>query len=446
MPARPLRIAWLGPAPGGQAGVRGAAADLLKGLAREGHRIDCFLPAAEGQSVAQIAADEQEAFGEENRAFEENVTLIRGASRWRWDRWYSRGKVAALASGLLARGVASLLLRREIVRRHRRRPYDLIYQFSSIETPGVPARLVREVPLVIHPETHIAGELRWLIAERGLALRCQPRHMFAMVVALMFVRARIQRRSIRRARLLICISGVFRDHLVADYGFPRERTVVVPNPVHTTRFSTTTRRTELGEPPVVLVLGRISARKGIEDVVAVARKLLEKGVGARVRVVGGPSLWSDYTTLLDDLPAENSEYLGSVSAGEVPKLLLESDVLLQASRYEPFGLTVGEALAAGVPVVATSEVGAREGVNAETLTVVASGDGDGMANAIAHTLERMRTEPAWLRDGARVEAHRLFAPEVVCAQLSAALERLVDRSGPMPSAAPETFDDRTTAA
>jgi glycosyltransferase involved in cell wall biosynthesis len=426
--AKPLRIAWLGPAPGGHAGVRGVAAELLKGLARYGHRIDCFLPAAEGQSVAQIAAENRLALGEEDTAFEENVTMIRGASRWQWDRWYSRGKVTALASGLLARGVASLLLRREIARRHRREPYDLIYQFSSIETPGVPARLARAVPLVIHPETHIAGELRWLIAERRLAFRCQPRHVFAPVAALMFVRARIQRHTIRRARLLVCISGVFRDHLVRDYGFPRERTVVVANPVNTARFSTATRRVGLADPPNVLVLGRISARKGVEDVVAVAGALLQRGVDARVRVVGGPSLWSDYTSLLEDLPAENGEYAGPVSAEEVPELLLASDVLLQASRYEPFGLTVGEALAAGVPVVATSEVGAAEGVDPAVLTVIEPGDVEGMTSAVAQMLERLRSEPARLRAGARSEAERLFAPEVVCAQISGALHRLLEGS------------------
>lgn len=457
MASRPLRIAWLGPAPGGHAGVRGVAAELLGGLARRGHRIDCFLPAAEGQSTVRIAGSEEIDFGEGNLAFGDNVTLIWGTSRWQWNRWYSRGKVAAFASGALARGVASLRLRREIARRHRRQPYDLIYQFSSIETPGVPPGLARAVPLVIHPETHIAGELRWLIAERRLALRCQPAYVFAAVAALMFVRTRVQRRAIRRARLLICISGVFRDHLVRDYGFPRERTVVVPNPIRVDRFAALDARVTtlpigdlpasppiddqpahrqptgdppggdrpVGEPPVVLVLGRISVRKGVEDVVAVARILLARGIAVRIRIAGGPSLWSDYTRLLDDLPRENAEYIGSVSAGEVARLLRESDVLLQVSKYEPFGLTVGEALSAGVPVVATTEVGAAENVDRSVLTTVSPGDVQGMASAIAATIARLRANPEKIRSRARAEADRLFATETVCEQISVALERLV---------------------
>jgi glycosyltransferase involved in cell wall biosynthesis len=427
MPAKPLRIAWLGPTPGGYAGVRGVAAELLGGLARRGHQIDCFFPAAEDQAHVKIAGDEQVTFGEGNLAFGDNVTFVWGTSRWQWNRWYSRGKVSAFASGMLARGVASLRLRREIARRHRQQPYDLVYQFSNIETPGLPASLARAVPLVIHPETHIAGELRWLIAERRLCLRCQPPYIFVIVATIMFFRALAQRHAIRRASLLICISSVFRDHLVHDYGFPVERTVVVPNPVRTDRYSSADRSS--GEPPTVLVLGRISTRKGIEDVVAVARVLLERDVDVRLRVVGGPSLWSDYTKLLEDLPGANAEYGGHLGAAEIPAELAHSDILLQASKYEPFGLTVAEALAAGVPVVATSEVGAIEGVDRAVVAEVTPGDVDGMASAITTMLAELDRGSEEMHARARAEAKRLFAPEVICEQISTALERLVDGAG-----------------
>ena len=139
-------------------------------------------------------------------------------------------QIAAFATGMLSRSVASLRLRREIARRHRREPYDLVYQFSTIETPALPSGIRRSVPLVIHPETHSAGELRLLIAERRLSLHCQPPHIFALVTLIMAFRTLVQRMSIRRARLLVCISSVFRDHLVHDYGFPAQATVVGPQP------------------------------------------------------------------------------------------------------------------------------------------------------------------------------------------------------------------------
>ncbi|HLM86881.1 MAG TPA: glycosyltransferase family 4 protein [Solirubrobacteraceae bacterium] len=410
MPGRSLRIAWLGPVPGGESGVRGAAAELLFGLAQLGHRIDCFFPSA-GHPVPQELAEHQQ------------LTFVWGTSVWKWNRWYSRTKLGAFASGLLARARAGMRLRREIIRRHELEPYDLIYQFSSIETPAVPSSLTRSLPLVIHPETHIAGELRWLIAERRLALRCQPAYAVATVAAIMALRTLVQRVAIRKASLLICISAVFRDHLVHDYGFPLARTVVVPNPVRLDRFTEVAEG--IGTPPRVLVLGRICVRKGVESVVAAAQKLLERGVEVHIRVLGNPSLWSDYTKLLEDLPPENSQYAGHLPAAEIPAELAHSDILLQASKYEPFGLTVAEALAAGVPVVATTEVGAREGVDGSVLSEVAPGDVEGMTSAIAAMIERLRASPGETRAMARAEARRLFASERVCEQISDALQALV---------------------
>lgn len=390
------------------------ATELLDGLAELGHQIDCFFPGSARPGV-KIAA---------RFAERENPTFIWGEAGWRWDRWYSRTKITAFVSGLVARAVGSVRLRREIARRHRREPYDLIFQNSTIESLAVPPGIVRRIPLVIRPDTHIAGELRWLLAERRLAFACQPRRIFFITAAVMSVRTLVQRVRIRRASLLICISRVFRDHLVGDYGFPVEDTVVVPNPVAIDRFAECDVRRPLIQPPTVLVLGRISARKGLEDVVAVARLMREREPDARVRIVGGPSLWSDYSKLLDDLPRENSEFIGRIRPAEIPAELGRADVLLQASRYEPFGMTVGEALAAGVPVVATSEVGAIEQVDRSVVAEVVPGDTEGLAAAVADMLERLREDAPGIRSKARAEAARLFAPEVVCRQVSDALQAL----------------------
>lgn len=412
MPAKSLRIAWLGPAPDEDGSAAGVGTELLHGLSMLGHRIDCFFPAERRKIPERLAVDQ-------------NITFIWGTSGWQWDRWYSRSRVVAFATGLLARGIASLRLRSEIGRRHHREPYDVIYQNSSIESLGVPSRVTRKVPLVIRPDTHIGGELRFLLAERRLALRSQTRVTFVAVAMMLSVRTLVQRRRIHRATLLICISTVFRDHLVHDYHFPLKSTVVVPNPVRLERFTNTLDRAP-GNPPTVLVLGRVAVRKGIEDIVAVARLLLDRKVDVRIRVVGGPSLWSDYRKVLEDLPSENAEYAGGVPASQIPDELARSDILVQASRYEPFALTVAEALAAGVPVVATTEVGAIEDVDRSVVAEFAPGDIGAMATAITTMLDRLTKNPAGTRSIARAEAERLFAPPVVCEKISTALEQVVD--------------------
>jgi glycosyltransferase involved in cell wall biosynthesis len=400
-------------------GAPGVAAELLEGLADLGHRIDCFLPGA-GRNLPQRLADN------------ENLTFVWQGTSWRWNAWYNRNAVTTFVSGLIARGLANVRLRREVARRHERDSYDLLFQASSIESLGVPRRLLRTVPLVIRPDSHQAGELRWQLAEWRLALRCQPAYVFVLVTAVMVVRTLVQLRAIRRASLLICLSTVFRDHLVHDYRFPIERSVVVTNPVRLQRFSASERT--VGTPATVIVPGRVSARKGIEDVVAVARTLLERGVDVRLRVVGGPSLWSDYRKLLADLPHENSEYVEKVVPTEMPSEYAASDIMLQASKYDPCPMAVIESLASGVPVVATSEVGSIEGIERLVVIEVPPADVEGLADAIEEMLRRLRADAADVRRTARAEAERRFATPVVCAQISDALEALVSAQNGSPAA------------
>jgi glycosyltransferase involved in cell wall biosynthesis len=392
--------------------VPGIATDLLTGLAKMGHRIDCFFPSQEHELPPAITDVE-------------NLTIVWGTSGWRWGRWYSRTRFSAFVSSQLAGGFASVRLRTEVTRRHQQDPYDVFYQFSNVENRAVPRRLRRTVPLVAHPGQSSADALRFLIKERRLSFRNRPAYAFAAAAVVLWSRMRVQRRQIRSANLVVCISNVFREHLMRDYGLRADATVVVPNPVRLDRFDSVDRA--LGAPPRIIVLGRIATGKGVEDVVALAKLLLERNVDARIRLVGGTSVWSNYTKLLEDLPPENSEYAGQVPGSQVPDELARSDILLQASKYEAFALTVAEALAAGVPVVATTEVGAIERVDRSVAAAIAPGDVEAMAAAVVAMIARLQEDPTELRAKARAEAERLFAPEIVCAGVSAALLQLTGR-------------------
>src|ERR1700724_4898845 len=90
MPGRSLRIAWLGPAPGEDGGVPGVSTELLHGLAERGHRIDCFFPSSGQRVPARLAGNER-------------ITFVWGTAEWQWNRWYSRTRTAAFASGMLVR-------------------------------------------------------------------------------------------------------------------------------------------------------------------------------------------------------------------------------------------------------------------------------------------------------------------------------------------------------
>ena len=84
---------------------------------------------------------------------------------------------------------------------------------------------------------------------------------------------------------------------------------------------------------------------------------------------------SDYTPLLEDLHPD----VGIDDRSAMPRRSAVASFgghRVQPSHYEPFALTVGEALASGSPVVASDEVGATEGVDPQCCRVFAAGDLD----------------------------------------------------------------------
>ena len=87
----------------------------------------------------------------------------------------------------------------------------------------------------------------------------------------------------------------------------------------------------------------------------------------------------------------------------------DADALIQPSKYEPFALTVGEALASGMPVVASDEVGAAEGIDPGCCTVFRSGDLDAFESAVRGLIGRLENgaKPA-ISQLARSEASGIF--------------------------------------
>ncbi len=140
--------------------------------------------------------------------------------------------------------------------------------------------------------------------------------------------------------------------------------------------------------PLTAICGRLQARKGIPDYLAAVVLLQQDHPDAHHLVIGAgqPEYLSRLQAEVDRLGlAERVHFLGY--RRDARALMAGVDILVSAAVQEPFGRSLIEAMAAGVPVVATRSGGPEEivddGVSGYLVDV---GDVVAMAGKIAHLL------------------------------------------------------------
>lgn len=152
--------------------------------------------------------------------------------------------------------------------------------------------------------------------------------------------------------------------------------------------------------PVVGFVGRIEPRKGPLDLVEAAPAIHAANPDARIVVVGDDPYDSDPEYAARVRAAQEVEHVGWVA--EAPGAMHHLDVLVAPSRQEPFGTVLSEAMAAGVPVVATDVDGLPEVVtHGVDGMLVQPGDVPALAAAVVEVLRRRDEMGAAARLAAR---------------------------------------------
>ena len=169
---------------------------------------------------------------------------------------------------------------------------------------------------------------------------------------------------------IICASEGERRALIEFYGVSPERAVQVPCGVDMDHFRPMPRaavRRELGlsqDEPLVLYVGRIEPLKGIDILL---RAAAETEGRFRLLVVGGDGKEArrkaELRQLADELGiAGRVVFRDAVPHEQLPLYYNAADICVVPSYYESFGLVAVEAMACGVPVVASRVGGLLETV------------------------------------------------------------------------------------
>jgi glycosyltransferase involved in cell wall biosynthesis len=204
-----------------------------------------------------------------------------------------------------------------------------------------------------------------------------------------------ERRLAARTSSFLACSASVRDHVVSRIGLDRERVKVIRNGVDMARFTSGDGRrvrAELGIPPrspLIGTVGRMSRQKAQDDFLRAARLVAASYPQAVFAIVGGA----------DDREVERElrELASALDLGsrvrfigfrdDLADVYAALDVFVLTSRWEGLPLVLAEAMAAAVPVVATTVGSVPEVVGGAGL-LVSVGDAARVASAVCELLAR----------------------------------------------------------
>jgi len=115
-----------------------------------------------------------------------------------------------------------------------------------------------------------------------------------------------------------------------------------------------------GRPLCFFYAGQLERYSGVETVVGAFDRLARRHANLRLELLGHGSQRSRLESLLGDEARSRVVFHGAVPREEVPGKFARGDVFVNANRGQGWGMAINEALAAGMPVIASRAIGAAE--------------------------------------------------------------------------------------
>lgn len=198
---------------------------------------------------------------------------------------------------------------------------------------------------------------------------------------------------IRRADRIVAVSQYTKQDIMNVFGIPHSRIEVIYHGVRLEDYmfpeeAKVKIRSALGinSQPMILFVGRLSPRKGVDILLRALPQLLGK---MEVKLVlAGSGNQRDYQQLAQSLGiSDKTVFLGHVSDNTLRLLYSSCDLFVLPSRLEGLGIVILEAMASGKPVVATNVGGIPELVKSgQNGILVEAGEEGKLASAIVKVL------------------------------------------------------------
>lgn len=302
--------------------------------------------------------------------------------------------------------------------------YDLIHAHYWLSgAVGLVLRDRWSVPLVqmFHTLGHLKNDATRASSDREPAVRIDE-----------------EARIVGAVDRIVAATTVERTHLVQHYGADPSRIAVIPCGVDTNLFlpgDQVAARAALGldDQPRLLYVGRLAPIKGLETLLDAMARLRAAGTPVHLSIVGGDA----------DEPLNGHEgalrarlarldlggtvtFVGAQPQERLRAWYVAADATVLPSHYESFGMVALEAMACGIPVVA-SRVGGLQTTVRDGVTGLLVRESD--PAALAGALDRLLGDPDLRfrlgREGVQWAARHRWpcVAEAVCREYAALVER-----------------------
>ena len=174
--------------------------------------------------------------------------------------------------------------------------------------------------------------------------------------------------TLRLVTYLVTGTKTMADGYAKHYGIPRRKVLVIPNYINLNRFrSSATKiqlRKKLGMPvqkKIVLFVHRLAPRKGAHHLPQIIKEVTKRAHNAHFYIVGkGPYEQQLQKELNIMNLIKHTTLTGAIPNAKIPELMHASDVFIMPSEEEGFPRVLLEAMASGLPFVATDVGGVRD--------------------------------------------------------------------------------------
>ena len=252
--------------------------------------------------------------------------------------------------------------------------------------------LRRERADVLHTHTHFSLNVVGRLAARAAGVRViahmHIENVFSPDPLVRGLQVALDNGTARLCRWIVTVSAATRAELLAQ-GYPRARTITIHNGIEVREPALPATLEPPPPGPVLLEVGRLCDVKGQRELIAALPRLARADVtlllvGEDIEAGGAYRLGLEGEARQLGLTGR-VRFLGR--RDDVPALLAAADALVLPSWIEGLPLVVLEAMAAGVPVVASSVGGTPEAVvDGETGLLVPPRDVEALADALDELL------------------------------------------------------------